>query len=262
MASDNGWEKLLSTSFWKEMNELYTMMPATVISVVDDFKEQRINVQPSLNKLFSSGESAPRASIINVPVIMPATSTSAITMPINEGDTVWLMFSMRAMEIFMESDGKPSTPNNYSKFDQKDAVAIIGLFPRKKAINNPNKRTYEHSTKDLVIAHNIGKSSEVEIRLKPDGSLIINSPTSVIVNCQDAEVNAESSASITTPQLTIDADNTDWTGDINHIGNTNQTGTHTASGDVIAAGVSLTGHDHDVVGVQAGGATITSEAPN
>lgn len=236
MAGDIGWEKLLSAGFWKEMNELYTMMPATVISVVDDFKEQRINVQPSLNKYFSSGESAPRPSIINVPVIMPATSTSAITMPVNEGDTVWLMFSMRAMEIFMESDGKPSTPDNYSKFDQKDAVAIIGLFPRKKAINNPNKRTHEHSTKDLVIAHNIGKPSEVEVRLKPDGSLIINSPASVIVNCQ--------SASITTPQLTVDADTTNWTGTINLTGNINQSGSQTVSGDVVASGKSLAAHTH------------------
>lgn len=244
MASEVGWEKFLSTSFWKEMNEIYTMMPATVISVVDDFEEQRINVQPSLNKLFLSGESAPRASIINVPVIMPATSTSAVTMPVNEGDTVWLMFSMRAMEIFMESDGKPSTPDNHAKFDQKDCVAIIGLFPRKKAINNPNKRTHEHSTKDLVVAHNIGTASEVEIRLKPDGSLIINSPTSVIVNCQDAEVNAESSASITTPQLTVDADNTDWTGSINLTGNINQNGSQTVSGDVVASGKSLVSHTH------------------
>lgn len=262
MAGDIGWEKLLSAGFWKEMNDLYTMMPATVISVVDDFKEQRINVQPSLNKLFSSGESAPRASIINVPVIMPATSTSAITMPLNEGDTVWLMFSMRAMEIFMESDGKPSTPNNYSKFDQKDAVAIVGLFPRKKAINNPNKRTHEHSTKDLVIAHNIGKPSEVEIRLKPDGSLIINSPTSVIVNCKDAEVNAESSASITTPQLTVDANTTDWTGDINLNGNITQSGSQTVSGDVVASGKSLVSHTHIGSPTAPNGAVSPTGAPN
>ena len=261
MASEVGWEKLLSSSFWKEMNEIYTAMPATVISVVDNLEEQRINVQPSLNKLFLSGQSAPRATIINVPVIMPATSSSAITMPINEGDTVWLMFSMRAMEIFMEGDGLPSTPDNHAKFDQKDAVAIIGLFPRKKAVNNPSKRTLPHSTKDLVVVHNIGTSSEVELRLKPDGNLIINSPKSVIVNCKDAEVNAESSASITTPQLTVDASNTDWTGNISLSGDINQTGSQTVSGDVVASGKSLASHTHQGSPTAPTGAVSPTGAP-
>jgi len=254
MAVDTYWEKMLSSSFWKEMNDIYTMMPAVVVSVVDDFKEQRINVQPSLNKLFQGGDSSPRPTILNVPVIMPATSTSAITMPIDAGDTVWLMFSMRAMEMFMEGDGRPSTPNNHAKYDQKDCVALIGLFPRKNAINNPNKRTHPHSTKDLVVAHNIGEPSEVEIRLKSDGK--------VIINCHNAEVNAQDSVSIKTPELNIDATTTNWTGNIVHTGNTTQTGSITASGDVSSGGVSVTSHEHKVIGVQTGGATITSEAPN
>jgi hypothetical protein len=172
-------------------------------------------------------------------------------MPINVGDTVWGMFSMRAMEVFNESDGKPSVPNNRAKFDQKDAVALIGMSTRRTAVNNPNKRIHTHSTEDLVIAHNLGKSSEVEIRFKPDGDVVINSPKKVTVNSVQAVVNASTSASITTPDLTINADVTNWSGDIYHsgditrVGDTTQVGAITAT-SVVGGGKSLSSHIHTV----------------
>jgi len=262
MANRDSWEEVLTNSFWHEMNEIYTSMPCVVVSVVDDLKEQRVNIQPCLDKLLLNNKSSPRSVILNVPVIFPSTSTSAITMPINIGDTVWGMFSMRAMEVFSESDGKPSVPNNRAKFDQKDAVALIGMTTRRNAINNPNKRKYPHSTKDLVVSHNIGKSSEVEIRFKPDGEMIINSPKKVTVNTPEATVNATTKATVTTPSLTVAATNTTWTGNITHTGNLTQTGTvaitgavtatSVTAGTVIGGGKNLGTHTHG--GVVSGGA--------
>ena len=247
MAQKDSAEEALTTLFWYEMNEIYTSIPCVVVEVVNDFKEQRVHVQPAIDKLLKDGRTISRPPILNVPVIMPATATSAITMPINKGDVVWCMFSMRAMEVFNEGNGKPQAPNNYAKFDQKDAVAIIGLFPRKKAINNPSNRTLPHDTKDLVVAHNIGTDSEVEIRFKPNGDMIITSPAKVEVNCVDAVVNASTSASITTPDLSVSADNTTWVGDIDLTGNINQTGSQSVSGDVVASGISLASHTHNVL---------------
>ena len=242
MASDDSGEEALSNSFWYEMNEVYTSMPCIVVEIVDNLKEQRINVQPCINKLLLDGTTQARSVISNVPVIFPSTNTSAITMPVNKGDIVWCNFSMRAMEIFSESDGKPSTPNNRAKFDQKDAVAFIGMNTRKTAVNNTNKRTLPHSTKDLAITHNLGKSSEVEIRFKPNGDMIITSPAKVTVNTVDAEVNASGSASITSPQLTVDVPVTTWTGDINLTGNMTQSGNNTVVGNLTQTGaVAITG---------------------
>jgi len=262
-ANNASWlQELLTDAFWAQMNDIYTAMPGVVVEVFNDLKEQRIAVQPALNRLFQSGASEERTVILNVPVLFPSTSTSAITMPINKGDNVWLMFSMRAMEAFNEGNGKPVTPLNHLKFDQNDAVALIGLTPRRNAPNNPSKHTHTHSTKDFVIAHNLGKSTEVEIRLKPDGDMIINCPTKVTVNCSNAEVNATASASVTTPDLSVDANTTTWNGDINLTGNINQTGSQTVSGDVTASGISLATHSHDVTGIATGGSTVTSNPPN
>jgi len=256
MAREVSLEESFKNVFWNQMNGIYTSMPCVVVNVYNDFREQLVDVQPSLNEFRLDKTSKERPPILGVPVIMPATSTSAITMPIQTGDTVWCSFSMRALEIWQESDGKPSTPDNHAKYHPKDAVAFVGLFPRRLAINNPDNRTLPHSTKDLVVAHNIGTSNEVEIRFKPNGDLIINAPNKrVEVNCAEGELNATTSASITTPELNIDADNTNWMGNIALSGNLSQTGSQTVSGDVVASGKSLSNHTHG--GVQSGGANTT-----
>lgn len=261
MANQDNWEETLTNAFWFEMNEVYTSMPCIVVGVVDDLEEQRINVQPCINKLLLDGTAKSRSVILNVPVIFPSTSSSAITMPIKKDDLVWCNFSMRAMEIFNESDGKPTTPNNYAKFDQKDAVAFIGMNTRKTAVNNPNKRRLPHSTLDLVVSHNIGKPAEVEIRFKPNGEMVVTSPTKIKFESPEIELNATSSMTIDTPSLTVSADTTTWTGDTNHTGNTTQSGNTTQTGSITATSVSaatVTGggknlgtHTHG--GVQSGG---------
>ena len=253
MAREASFEESFKNVFWNQMNGVYTSMPCVVINIHDNFEEQLVDVQPSLNEFRLDKTFKERPPILRIPVIMPATSLSAITMPISVGDTVWCSFSMRALEIWQESDGKPSTPDNHAKFHPKDAVAHIGLAPRRLALNNPDNRTLPHSTQDLVVSHNVGTANEVEIRFKPNGDLIINAPNRrVEVNTGTAEVNATTSASITTPQLNVDASTTNWVGDIILSGNIAQTGSQTVSGDVVASGKSLASHTHS--GVVSGGA--------
>jgi len=261
MAEQATFESVLKAMFWDQMNKVYTTIPCIVVDVQNDLKEQRVSIQPSIDILNEDGSTFQRSVVVNVPLIFPASSTSALTFPVNKGDTVIGMFSMRAMEIFSEGDGRPAPPNNYAKFNQKDAIAVPGLFPRRLAINNPNKRTNNHDTKDTVIVHNIGTANEVEIRLKPNGSVIINSPNQVQINCQTAEVNAEQSIALTTPQLTVQADNTDWQGNINLTGNVSQDGSQTVSGDVTASGKSLVNHTHNMPNIQSGSTTKPTTPP-
>lgn len=240
MAREASIEELIKGAIWNQLERVNTCLPCTIVGIHEDFKEQIVDVQPLINIFDQSGQATQQAPILTVPVMMPATSTSA-TMPINIGDTVLCVFSQRAIEVFQESDGKPTTPSNYAKFHKKDAIAIVGLFPRKNAVNNPSKRTNSHSTKDLVIAHNIGKSNEVEIRFKPSGDLIINTVANKVeLNANVVEVNAPT---------------TNWTGNIS------LTGSLTASGEVTASGKALSTHTHNVPEVQSGGATKPSTPP-
>ena len=232
MADNSSTQELLKTAFWSEANKIYTAIPCIVVNVLNDFKEQMVDVQPSIDILLKDGSTKARPVILGVPVMQYASSTSAITIPINKGDDVVCVFSMRALEVWQESDGKPSVPNNYAKFHEKDAIAIPGVFPRKKAINNPNKRRLTHSTKDLAVTHNIGTAQETEIRFKPNGDIIMTSPSKVVVNTPVAEVNAISSLTVNSPTS-------------NFNGNVNVSGTVTASVDVIGGGKSLKTHIHE-----------------
>lgn len=199
-----------------------TAIPGFVIRTINSLQTQQVDVQIAINFKGYDGTSQERPPILNVPVVFPASSTSAITFPLRPGDPVLLIFSQRGLSAWKSSNGYASTPTDYRMHDVKDCFAIPGAFPTSRAPNNPAKRRWTHSTNDLVIAHNLGSGVEVELRLTESGKLIINTDVAV-------EVNA--------PETT-------WNGDITH------TGTFMNTGGVISNGVILDAHVHS--GVQSG----------
>lgn len=224
-------EELLRASFENMIRGVYTAIPGVVVEVTEaSLKEQRVDVQPLVNILGVDGSSKARPTIYSVPVIFPASKRSAFTFPVEEGDTVLCVFSMRGTETFKAGEGRPQPPSDLSCYSGKDAFVIPGLFPFKLAVNNPSKRTLSHSTKDTVIAHNIGTGSECEIRLKPDGGVTISSPGNVEVKCKTAEVVAEESVKVATNSLNIEASGASWTGQVDLSGDFNLTGTLRVNG--------------------------------
>lgn len=202
---------------------MHTALPAIVVRTINSLEGQTIDVQPSLNvKMFDDSPSVERPPILNVPVVFPASSTSAITFPLNPGDPVLLIFSERGLDSWKSGNGYPTTPTDYRMFDYQDCFAIPGPFPVGRAPNNPAKRRWPHSTHDLVVAHNLGSGTEVELRLSEAGKLIINTDVAVEVNAPE----------------------TVWNGDITHVG------TFMNTGGVISNGVILDAHVHS--GVQSG----------
>ena len=200
------------------LNNVYTSIPAVVVNVHNSFSDQRVDVQPSINTKYKNGTSKEHPVILHVPVMMPSSSTSAVLFPINVGDTVWLMFSQRGLDVFKTGNGLPATPADFRKFDKRDAVAIPGITPFSKAPNNPAKHTNAHSTSDMVVVHNLGTAEECEIRLKQSGDITITTSANVNVNADVANVQA------TTTNITSDVN---ITGDVNIIGNVATTGTLT-----------------------------------
>lgn len=238
----------IQTQFQINMAEIYTALPCVVTNVSGTFENQRVDVQPSINTLYKDGTSDEHTQILGVPVLLPGSSTSLVSFPINVGDTVMCVFSQRSMDNFKIGNGQPTTPNDYRKFSDQDAVAIPGLFSFSRSPNRPAVRKYPHNPKtDLVIAHNIASGTEVMIQFKQNGDMIINTEQNVTVNCKVGELNATESYTITTPTLNINADTTNWSGNIIHSGNYTQTGTSTFNGIVFAT------HKH--IGVTPGSGT-------
>lgn len=242
MAQRSSWQQTLNEAVEYHQENMHTAMPGIVVRVINSLQGQTVDVQPSINvKMFDDSTAVERPNILNVPVVFPASSTSAITFPLNPGDPILLVFSERGLDSWKSGNGYPSTPTDYRMFDYQDCFAIPGAFPTSRAPNNPAKRRWGHSTNDLVVAHNLGSGSEVELRLSESGSLIINTDMAVQINANEAQVNVPNST---------------WTGNITH------TGTFMNSGAVISNGVTLSTHTHNQLPDGGGDAEQPTLPPN
>lgn len=207
-------QDLLTAAFHSQMNNVYTAIPCVVVSVAGP---SSVNIQPSINQKMKDGGVKERPVIQSVPVSFPVSKTAGFTFPIKPGDTGIAVFSMRSIAAWKNSDGYPSTPLDYSKMDKNDAMFIPGIQTQGSAVNNPSKHMWDHSIEDAVMFNGLG-ANEAEVRIKPSGDILIRTRQNISVECDNAEVVANTSASITTPDLTIDAANCLWTGNVTHVG--------------------------------------------
>lgn len=216
---------LMRTQFRIDMQDIHTAIPCKVVNVYSNNQQQKVDVLPSVDRLLKDGSGEPGMQILGVPVIFPGSMSTLISYPINVGDTVLCVFAQSSMDNFKIGNGEPTTANDYRKFSDQDAVAIPGLFPFGKSLNNPQTRKFPHEpNRDLAIAHNIASGTEVNILLKQNGDLIINTESAVTVNCKTGVMNATESYTINTPTLNVNASTTNWTGNIIHTGNYTMTG--------------------------------------
>lgn len=207
-------QDLLTAAFQSQMNNVYTAIPCVVVSVAGP---SSVNIQPSINQKMKDGGVKERPVIQSVPVSFPVSKTAGFTFPIKPGDTGIAVFSMRSIAAWKSSDGYPSTPLNFAKMDKNDAMFIPGIQTQDSAVNNPGKHIWDHSIEDAVMFNGLG-ANEAEVRIKPSGDILIRTRQNISVECDNAEVVANTSASITTPDLTIDAANCLWTGNVTHVG--------------------------------------------
>lgn len=255
MAQTPSLNEVLAASHEYATSNMYTAIPGIVVTV-KDLGQMYVDVQPAINIRTQDGEEvSERPPILNVPLQMPLTKQGGLSYPISVGTPVFLMFSMRGLEVWKRTNGYPSTPSDTRKFDIRDCVAIPGLYPFSESPNSPSKRVNAHDVNDVVLVHNIGTGSEVEIRFKSgSGDIEITSPTKVTISCVDAEISASGSTNIETGDMTIQSSSFSVvTGDYSVVstGAATTTGTMNFNGSIVLNGTAVENHDHG--GVQSGG---------
>ena len=227
-------QELMTSSFDYQTNNFYTAMPGVVVVVRNNLEQLSVDVQPTLNIKNRDGTTEERPVVLNVPVQMPSSSIAALTYPVNVGDPVLLIYSMRSLDTWKRGSGIPLVPNDLRKFDKRDCIAIPGIWPFSRSINNPSTRIWQHSTGDLVIANNIGTANENEVRLKASGDIQINTNQDVFVVCNNASVIAQQDITLNCANFDVTADtatfaigSTTWVGSISQTGDYSQTGVYT-----------------------------------
>lgn len=241
------------SAFDSQMDNVFTNIPCIVVAVRDDLNGQLVDIQPTINQKFQDGTVKEYPTIGGVPVSFQVSKKSGFTFPIEVGDTGMAIFSMRNMDGWKGGNGRPSSPTNFAKMDKSDAIFLPGIQPPGIAVNNPAKHVLTHDTKDTVLFGNLG-GAEAEIRIKADGSIgITTSNMPIIVNGSDVTINAATSLNLNTPNMVVDADLTQWIGNINLQGNLVQVGNYTITGIATFNGIPFNTHKH--IGVTPGGGT-------
>ena len=187
------------------LEDLHTLLPARIVEI--DYKTRKVSVQPSIKKKKRDGDNDAKglqdmAIIQNIPLIVPASKLAIISIPAKVGDEVLVGFFERSVDTYLFSDGAtPVDPKDYRRHDYNDAVAIVGL--------NTFQNALEMHPEDLVIKMNATLASECTMSFKPNGDVVVKSPTKIRMEspvveaiCETALIEASDSVTIDSPQTT------------------------------------------------------------
>lgn len=180
-------DSILRNNFYSMMSKVNTCMVGIVVGI-DDLKEGFIDVQPLGNRVIGT-EEVEYSTIYYVPVVMPNTNTSAIVMPVSQGDTVLLVFSQNNIEEFKFGTKDIYTPKTPRMFSVDDAIAIVGFNISQESVWNPSNYKNQLGEDSFKIVHNIGKQEECYLELKRNG--VINVKSDVEINADAPVVNAK-----------------------------------------------------------------------
>lgn len=175
----------LQNFFMFQMSDVYTAIPCRV-EKVDSAEEARVTVKPLIKQLLTDGTSVERPVLLGVPLIMLASGSSVIHIPVNEGDTVLCVFSMRGLDAFKSGSGNIEAPTDFRVFDKRDAIAIPGLFPFSE---HPNKKVASFDPTALSITHNVGTPLEATVSIDEAGQINAVSPVMVNINAPIINLN-------------------------------------------------------------------------
>lgn len=166
-----GLRDVIDSALLEYSQGLYTAIPAKVIKITQDENGLTVDTQPMINRVEVDGEVFIPSVIPDVPVIMPAGGSAIINLPVAINDLVLLVFSMRAIDEFIVSDGvEPQTPFSKRSHSISDAIAITGLFTSKTA----------HSfDPDNLQLRNGKEDSMSQVTITQDGTVTINGASKV-----------------------------------------------------------------------------------
>jgi len=158
------------------LNKVSTALPCVVVGVSGN----SVDVKPALLIKYRDGSISEPATLLNIPLVMPGSSTALVNIPVKVGDIVLCVFSMRGLDTFKAGDGTPAAPTDFRMFDKRDAIAIPGIFPFEM---HPNlKRVLPFNPDALSLTQDIGLPTESIVELSDAGIALKQGATSVVVS--------------------------------------------------------------------------------
>lgn len=210
-ANDGDLAGALAWLFNKQIKRINGQLPAQVLSY--DRTTNIANVQPLIVMRTTEGDHVRRAPIARVPVVALGGGGFVINFPLKPGDLGWIEASDRDISLFMQNltEAPPNTNRNNSFEDARFIPDVMRQY------------TIDGADSDAMVIQTTDAATRVVITTT--GEIRITAPT----------------------KLTVDAPQTEWTGDITLNGNITQTGNQDVTGEVTANGIPLSTHKHTQV---------------
>jgi len=208
--------------------------PAIVESF--DSVNQTVSVQVALKRL----NGKPISIVVDCPISIPTCQGFHLTLPIKKGDECLLIIADRCIDNWF-SKGGLQTQAEFRIHDISDGFALIGINSK------PNKIS-SYNANDAEFRNDAGTTY---IRLKANGDVEIATPGLVKVDCDVAEVNADTSVDVTAPDITL-------TGAVHVVGALDATGLLSSATGVSGPAIDLETHTHTYT-PGAGAPTETSD---
>ncbi len=203
-------EETLRTSFDSQLANLWTALPAIVTSV--DFGKMTISAQLAIKASVSNqtGDTTTTSlpMLVDVPICIPNAGGFALTLPVQKGDEVLIVFGSRCIDGWWQSGGTQEQME-FRMHDLSDGFAIVGISSVPNVIPNISATNAQLRTKD----------GGTFIEITPSGAVNITAPEAL---------------SITSPNVTMS-------------GTLTVQGVIVSNEDVISGGISGKSHTHSGV---------------
>jgi hypothetical protein len=226
---------------------IWTALPGIIQSV--DFAAMTCEVQPALQAIIVDNNGVQQnvnlPLLVDVPIVFPKGGGFLITMPLDEGDEVLVVFSSRCIDAWFQSGGVQQAMEA-RMHDLSDGFAIPGCYsqPTVSGIGAP-------SSDDLQVRNEAGTTY---VSVTADGKVKLISPSEIDITAPAVNITGAVvvTGTLACGALTCASIGTSGSGSATIGGNL-------TAAQVTAGGIGLSTHKH--TGVTTGGGTSGGPTP-
>lgn len=176
--------EVLRTAMDLASNDLFVARPGMVVKY--DSNSQKADIKPLIKKPYIKKDGTKDVDslpvLTDVPIIFPRAGGFYITLPLQPGDDVGLIFMDNSIDLYMNSFGTVDIdPIDLRSHDLSDAIAIPGMYPFLRSLSGI-------SNTDLEIGHEVSK---FKILITPTGEVEINLAELPVLKIELAGPNAK-----------------------------------------------------------------------
>lgn len=193
-----------------------------------------VNVQPLINQVDGAGNATPHGTIYNVPYMRLQSGDMAVIIDPQVGDLGLVVFASTDISSVQATNAQ-ANPGSRRRFDWADGIYVATIL----SATTPTQY----------------------LQINSDGIALKSGAKITLTDGQGKVVTLNNDGTGTLTGNWTVSGNLNVTGTSDLQGSVTGGSTANFSGDVVANGTSVHGHDHHVIGVQTGSTTLTTTAP-